>query len=152
MKLVLRRFPNNGGDSVPTDHLLSQTRLPILGLGCFQLSCWTKVFNGNLPPHTQKQTVSKTKGCSLKTNSRAQMLRKIPTLLILYEEVDLVTTWSLYPYILASFLQKGIMQVIKKRNVNTNPGIKSFDLQYVLSPKYARSVMAQSFWEQPTNV
>lgn len=50
MKVVPRRFPNNGGDSVPTDHLLSQTRLPILGLGCFQLSCWTRVFHGNSPP------------------------------------------------------------------------------------------------------
>lgn len=108
MKVVLRRFPNNGGDSVPTDHLLSKTRLLILGLGYFQLSCCTKVFNGN-PTHTKKKTVSKTKGCSLKTNSRAQMLRKIPTQLIPYEEVDLVTAWSLYPYILASLVQKGIM-------------------------------------------
>lgn len=95
----------------------------------------------------QKKTVSKTKGCSLKTNSRAQMLRKIPTQLIQYEEVDLVTTWSFYPYILASLVQKGIMQVIKKRNVNANPGIKPFDLQYVLSPKYTRPMMAQSLWE-----
>ena len=66
----------------------SQMRLSFVELGYSQLNCWLGlgVSHGN-PPKTQ--AVAKIKCYSLKTHSRASMLRPIPIEFIEYEGIKL---------------------------------------------------------------
>jgi len=115
-----------------------QVRLQVVEMGCTQLSCWSQ---GN---SQTTQTVAKTKGCSLQT--KAPLSRTTPTQLIEHEEVKLVPTWSLYPYILVSLVQKSTLQSTEREiwppTQPQNPQPTSHSIY-----KYARAMMTQNFWE-----
>lgn len=53
-----------------------QARLPAAELSCFKMSCWPRRSREN--PQTS-QDVAKLKGCSLKTDGVAPLLRTTPT-------------------------------------------------------------------------
>lgn len=85
------------------------------------------------------QAVAKTMGCSLQTDSRALLPRTTPTPLI-EQEVKLVPTWNLHPYILVSL----VYSRLPKEKYKHQFGHKIFDLQSVLPGRYARATIAKN--------
>jgi hypothetical protein len=69
----------------------SQAELPVAVLDCIQLSCWPRVFHGNL--QTTQDDV-RAEGCSLRNDNRTALLRTSSTQLIEHGEVELVRAWS----------------------------------------------------------
>jgi hypothetical protein len=85
-------------------------------------------------------------GCSLKTDHKFTFLGTAPTQFIKLGKVNLVPTWSLYPYILVSLVQEGTLQVIKKKNSNIHLVIKP--LTYNVSTlKDMPATLTQKSWE-----
>lgn len=101
-------------------------------------------FYGN-PQATQD--VAKTKGCSLQTGLWVPLLRTIPTHPIKHVESELVGTWCLHPYVPVSSGWEGTLQAMDKETWTP-----VFDLKSVLPVKYAREMLAEILWEQPSNV
>lgn len=78
----------------------SQARLPVEVLGCICLSCWLKGSCGDDLPTIQVAAI--TEDCSLQTVSGALFPRTRCKELIECEEIELMPSWSLQPYILVS--------------------------------------------------
>lgn len=74
---MLVRYINDGRHGILTGNLLSPNKVPGVGLGCIQLSCWNA---WNSPQTTQ--TFAKTKDSSLQSVRGALWPRTIPTELI----------------------------------------------------------------------
>ena len=62
-------------------------KLPVLGIGYIQLSCWPKGSHGN---SQTTQAVVRTIGCSSQTDGKAPVLKITPTQLTEHGEVELV--------------------------------------------------------------
>lgn len=117
----------------------SQVSYLVVGLESIQLSCWLRRSHGN---SQIIQAVAKTKGCSLKIYSGVPMLWTMPTQFLNMEKSD----WYLRGAICSSLLGAGrYTECYRKRNVDTKPH-KTFDLQSVLSTKYAKAMVIQNLW------
>ena len=104
------KSPNNGGDRVPTGHLLSPNEASSTGTALHSIELLAKGVSWNSP---KTQAVTKTMGCSLQADSiggTGELLRTTPTQLIENGEVKLVPTWNLHAYILVSVGLEGILQ------------------------------------------
>ena len=79
----------------------SQARLLMVGIGYIWLSCWVR---GSPGYRQTTQTDSRTEDFSLKTDSRAPLLRTTSTQLTECSKIKLVPTWNLHLYVLVSLV------------------------------------------------
>lgn len=115
-----------------------------LGLGCIQLSCWSRWSRGN--PQTS-QAVAKPTGFSPQTASLAPLVRATPSQLTDYGEFKLVPILSLQFHILVSSLWKGTFVSYPKINVNTHPAVNPL---IYLPARCAIALVSQNLWEWST--
>lgn len=64
-----------------------------------------------VPQSTRADAKTKTKGCSLQTDSGNPLLRTTPIQQIDRGNVELVPTWSLQPYVIVSLVTKTEMWI-----------------------------------------
>ena len=99
----------------------------------------------------QPRLLLRQEGCSLKTDSRAPLLKTTPTQLTEHGEVKLVPTWSPLPYVLPLQCRKALY-VLPKGKCGHQSNHKTLDLQSVLPAQYVMAMVAPNLREQPTNV
>lgn len=94
MKVILMRAPSNGKYRVSVIHCLSPGEVSSGETGFHPNELLTKGVHGN---SQRTQTVTKTKGCSLQTDSGAPLARTTTTKLIEYREVKADANMELLP-------------------------------------------------------
>jgi hypothetical protein len=88
-----------------------QTKLPVLGLGFIQLSCWPKAIHGN-PQITL--AVAKTMNSSLKPDNKTPLLKTISIQLLECGEIKQDHTMNLHPHFLMSMTWKVPLKASKR--------------------------------------
>ena len=131
-------MPKNGGDRIPTGHLLSPNETSSTGIGLHLVEMLVKGVFWESPNNPD--------GCSPQTDGQAPLLETTPTQLIKHGEVQLVPTESFHHCTQGSFVQEGTLSATKGET-HTNPAANPLSYNGVLPARYARAMVAQSLWE-----
>lgn len=122
----------------------SQMRLSVEGWSYSQLTCW--------PRDSQTtQAVAKTNVCFPQTDCGNPIAKNNSTQLTEHWGIDLVITWTLISTFLSLWWLK-VPPQITERKMQTTTQLKTFDLQSAVPAKYAKAILAQNFYEQPSSV